>query len=109
LEPTTGREYRAERTSEHSARERLTKVPKGGNWQQHKEDTTENKNRASGAIRKVSFWGGVKTRYSFLHLRNATATTKTTNHINATQAEEEKIDLIFGADNRQEIQSKTNE
>jgi hypothetical protein len=30
------------RTNEDQARERLTKVPKGGNWQQHKQDTTGN-------------------------------------------------------------------
>jgi hypothetical protein len=44
--------------NEDQARERLTKVPKGGNWQQHKQDTTGNENRASGAIRTMrGFWG----------------------------------------------------
>ena len=43
--------------NEDQALERLTKVPKGGNWQQHKQDTTGNENRASGAIRTMRVLG----------------------------------------------------
>jgi hypothetical protein len=92
------------RTNDYQDRERLTKVPKGGNWQQHKQDTTGNENRASGAIRTMRVFGvyglvctGVYSLggfwfsrtpsdynpYAFPHRRNATATTETT-YNNAT-------------------------